>query len=415
MSIEHLNQNFISQNLFCPAGKTRIEVCDRDLPGLYVEVRATNQGQGTWYLRFKDRAGKTCHQKLGRTTDLSLAEARKKAKALKAEIALGADPRGEEKARKEVVTLTELYTQFYAPFVKPRKRSWKRDEELYRLRLQKPFGDRQISTLKRQEIAAWHTSLLGESLRPATVDHALKLLKHMLFVAADFDLLSGPNPAARIPMLNIDNAVNNYMDQAQLTRLLTVLHTDQNRPVCLVALFLLSTGARLNEALQATWDQIDRPNRVWRIPAANSKSKRGRTCVLNDSALTVLTQLDPEGKHETEGKDEHIFIGQRRGTRLKSIKRVWSRLRNLAGLPHLRLHDLRHQWASHLINSGRSLYEVQTLLSHRDPKTTMRYSHSSTKTLQEAANTASIKLLEAMSEAEVQTEVVPASVEPKAA
>lgn len=132
------------------------------------------------------------------------------------------------------------------------------------------------------------------------------------------------------------------MDQAQLTRLLTVLHTDQNRPVCLVALFLLSTGARLNEALQATFDQIDRQNRVWRIPASNSKSKRGRTCVLNDSALTILAQLDPEGKHETDGKQEHIFIGKRRGTPLKTIMKVWSRLRNLAGLPHLRPHDLRH-------------------------------------------------------------------------
>ena len=76
---------------------------------------------------------------------------------------------------------------------------------------------------------------------------------------------------------------------------MNVLRTDENRPVCLIAMFLLSTGARLNEALSATWSQIDRENRVWRISAINSKSKRMRSVPLNDSALEVLAQLETEG------------------------------------------------------------------------------------------------------------------------
>jgi len=127
--------------LHCPEGKTRIEWCDSELKGLYVEVRATSQGQGTYYLSYKDSLGKTCHQKLGRTTEHKLTEIKKKAKILKAEIALGADPRGEEKAKKSVPTYAKFFTEHYLPHVMPRKRSWKKDEEMFRLRLNANFGD----------------------------------------------------------------------------------------------------------------------------------------------------------------------------------------------------------------------------------------------------------------------------------
>jgi integrase len=98
----------------------------------------------------------------------------------------------------------------------------------------------------------------------------------------------------------------------------------------------------------------------------------------------------------TEGKYDRIFIGTRRGQPLTTIMKVWTRLRALAGLPHLRLHDLRHQYASFLVNSGRTLYEVQQILGHSDSKVTARYSHLSTKTLQAAANSASVIINGAM-------------------
>ena len=89
--------------------------------------------------------------------------------------------------------------------------------------------------------------------------------------------------------------------------------------------------------------------------------------------------------------------------------KVWSRLRSLAGLPHLRLHDLRHQYASFLVNSGRTLFEVQQILGHSDPKVAQRYSRLSSKSLQDAANTASVIIEGAMPVVvEEAGEVVPA-------
>jgi integrase len=214
------------------------------------------------------------------------------------------------------------------------------------------------------------------------------------------------NPAAKVPQFNESNFVEHYLDDDQLQRLLTVLRAPESpRSVCQIAMFLLSTGARLNEALSAKWDHVDRQTRVWRIPAATSKSGRVRVIPLNDSALEVLSQL------ETEGKYEHLFVNHRisvktglqvgTGKPYTSIMRVFRRMTIKAGVPFLRIHDLRHQYASFLVNAGRSLYEVQQILGHSDPKVTQRYAHLSTKSLQDAANSASIMIQRGMPVANV--------------
>ena len=73
-----------------------------------------------------------------------------------------------------------------------------------------------------------------------------------------------------------------------------------------------------------------------------------------------------------------------------NVHKVWGRLRAQAGMEWLRIHDLRHGFASLLVNNGRTLYEVQQILGHSNSKVTERYAHLSSKSLQEAANTASV-------------------------
>lgn len=267
--------------------------------------------------------------------------------------------------------------------MKPRKRSWKRDEELFRLRLQGAFGAKRLNQIGRQQIQSFQTELLATGLAPASCDHHLKVLRHALNLAIDWGLLTEKNPAARIPLFSRDNKVEHYLEQAELEQLLSVLRTDENRAICLIATFLLSTGCRLNEALTATWGQVDKENRVWRIPASNSKSKRVRSVPLNDSALDVLAQLN------TEDKFDNLFVNLKTKLPYTTITKVWVRLRKKAGLPHLRIHDLRHLYASFLVNSGRTLYEVQQILGHSSPIVTQRYAHLSSKSLQAAANSAS--------------------------
>lgn len=383
MPVISLNADFIKNRLLCPDGKLRIEWCCDELSGFYVEVRATSQGQGTYYLRYKDVKNKTCHQRVGTTKDMSLSDARKKAKTLKAEIALGADPRGEAKALKAVPTLADFFTDKYLEYVKPRKRSWTRDEELFRLRIEPKFGHLRLNQISRREVQSFHASLPRRGLSPATADHHIKLMRYMLNLAVEWEMMDR-NPLHGIKLFSVDNQVENCLDDAQMASLLDVLRTDENRTVCLIAMFLLSTGCRLNEALQATWDQVNEATRMWRIPARNAKSKRMRAVPLNASALHVLQQLP------TRDSFDHLFINQKTKKPYTTIMKVWSRLRDKAGVPHLRIHDLRHSFASLLVSDGRTLYDVQQILGHSDPKVTMRYAHLSTKRLHEAANSASV-------------------------
>jgi integrase len=384
-----LTAKFIQEELICPENKPRIEYCDTMLPGLYIECRRTSPRRGTYYKRYKNDAGKTCHKKLGTTDDMHINTARAKAKKLKAEISLGYDPRAEEKARKSVPTLMEYAIETYLPYAKQRKRSWKYDESMLRRKLLPRFGDIQLDRLSRQAIQAFHMSLKEEGMSGSSCDHHIKLLRRMLNLAVDWEIIS-KNPADRIPLFREDNKKERYMTPKEQSRLVHILKTDSNRDVCNIILFLLSTGARVNEAFQAQWQYIDMDNRVWRIPATNSKSKKMRSVPLNSVALEVLSQT-----HRRDGQ-EYVFINRRTRKPFTDIKKSWMRLKTLAGMPELRLHDLRHQYASLLVNSGRSLYEVQQILGHSDPTVTQRYAHLSTATLQEAAESASMKIESSM-------------------
>ncbi len=112
--------------------------------------------------------------------------------------------------------------------------------------------------------------------------------------------------------------------------------------------------------------------------------------------MAVLDQLG------TNGKSEWLFTSSRGDgyQRMTTINKVWQEIRKDAGLPWLRLHDLRHNFASFLVNSGRTLYEVQQILGHAQSQVTERYAHLSTATLQDAANSASTYLEKALSSSE---------------
>lgn len=215
------------------------------------------------------------------------------------------------------------------------------------------------------------------------------MLRHAISLACKWGILE-KNHLIGLSLLREDNHVNNILTDEELKRLVKVLKLDRNKMVSAVCLFLLSTGARLNEALSSRWEHFDLEHKNWTIPSAHSKSRKTRSIPLNPTAIQILESLG------TQDKYDHPFIG-RRG-KLTTINRVWDRLRNDAGLPHLRLHDLRHNYASFLINSGRTLYEVQMALGHSDPTVTQRYAHLSTKSLQDAANSASDAINAAMPE-----------------
>lgn len=387
MPVLKLTQDFINNTMQCPEDKKRIEYCDKEIQGLIIIVTATSSG-GSYFVRYKNSAGKTSYIKLGRTNELTLLEARKKAKLHKLEISNGADPSNEKRIQRAVPTLSVFYEEHYKPYAAVHKRSSSSDHQIYTCRLSH-LGHLRLNQITKTMIISLHNEMRESGLAGATCDHMVKFARHAFNLAIDWDMLK-ENPAAGVKLFNLDNKIEHYLDANELQTLMAVLQTGANRPVCMIIMFLLSTGARMNEALSAKWSQVNRETRTWKIPALNSKSKKIRSVPLNDSALDVINLLD------TEGEFEYLFVNRVTGNPYTNIHKAWGKIRNLAGLPKLRIHDCRHAYASFLVNSGRTLYEVQQILGHSTSKVTERYSHLSSATLQAAANSASILINAAM-------------------
>lgn len=374
--------------LTCPAGKVREEFVDSQVPGHMLEVRSGCPGRGTWRYRQKVE-GRMLHTKLGTTETLTLADSRKKARALRAAYDRGDNPHEEAKARKAMITLDEFWLQHYLPYATPRKKSIKRDHQIYKLQIQPTLGKLKMNAISRQQIQSLAAMHRDKGLSAASTDHVSKLCRRLFSLAVQWEILE-KNPASRIELFNEDNQVEHYLDDAQLQRLVSVLKSYPAREVSLVCMFLLATGCRVNEALTAQWALIDRQNRAWRVAASMSKSGKSRVVPLSDAALAVLDQIG------TEGKYDYVFINPDTGKPYTHIRHTWIRIREKAGMPWLRLHDLRHSFASMLVNAGCSLFVVQQALGHADSRVTQRYAHLSSKTLQDAANSASLKIQEAM-------------------
>jgi integrase len=348
---------------------------------MYFETRATCTEWGTFFLRYKDDNGKTCHQKLGRSCDITLKQSRDEARRLRAEIQLGANPRAEARAKKQVITWNMLFTDYYAQHSQKHLRSYGNLEEMHRLRISPKFGNLPLNKFTRHAVQQFHNELRDEGLAPSTCDHHLKLIRQALNLAVEWDLIE-TNPVSKVKLFHVDNREERLMSPDDLHALMGAIEraSERRKTVCLAVKLLLLTGSRVSELLHAKWTFINLKNKTWTIQATNSKSKKRRSVPLSDAAVEVLGQL------ETEGKSEWLFTNVKTGNRLTTIAKSWQKIRQDAGLPNLRLHDLRHMHASMLINSGQSLYVVQQILGHSDPSVTSRYAHLSTETLQDAAN-----------------------------
>ena len=343
-------------------------------------------GIGTHYLRYKDEAGKTKHKKIGRTTDLSLKDARDRARQLKLEISQGSDPQQDTKQKRSEMTYSTYMEEYYFPHIEPRRRSAKGYRQMYDTHLKRAFGDYRVSQITRGMVQRFHDDLRAQGLANATCNRYLALIKASFNVGIKtMEVIDARNPAEGIPMLE-EVGRERYLDSEELDRLLPVLMEDGGQ-IAKITRFLLATGLRLGECLNCEWKHINIDNKVMVIPSARSKSKKTASIPLNAAAIQVLQEAD----HDSD----FPFANSTTGKAYVSIKKGFKKLMDRAGIEDVTAHTLRHTAASMMINAGQSLYSVQAVLRHSSSQVTEKYAHLSKQTVMAASDTISEQLMRA--------------------
>ena len=170
-----------------------------------------------------------------------------------------------------------------------------------------------------------------------------------------------------------------WLNDQEIKKLWEVLEGYYNQRVANAIRILLLTGSRRNEVLHATWDQFDLERGVWIKPAHTTKQKRKEYLPLSSQTIEILKAM------QQAKSTPFLFPGKILGQPLKNMNKSWNTIRKRAGIADVRIHDLRHTHASHLVSSGLSLSIVGKLLGHRHAATTQRYAHLADEPLRQAA------------------------------
>ena len=372
-----INDDFVG-GIVCPSNRSHIEVFDPELKGFYCDL--LRSGRKSYRLRYRFN-GKLRVVTLGDAAHMSAEQARTHALKVLSEVRQGVDPSLKGEAPHMLgLTVEEFFNQKYLPYVKSYKRSWSTDECMIRLHIIPRLGSLRMTSMSERDVAALIEHMKVKKYELGTCNRALVLLRYGYALGIRWREF-GPecNPMHKYKNLIDDNKIENYLTHKQMQSLLMEVSKSENEMLQWIVLFLLYTGARKREVLDAKWADIDLEQRSWRIP--KTKSGKVRHVPLSEGALEVIAKVK-----EKYGIHAFTFIFPNLDTGLPFINIFysWNAARCRAGLDYLRIHDLRHSFASFLVNAGRSLYEVQELLGHADSRTTTRYAHLSRERLQEA-------------------------------
>lgn len=388
--------------LNCPEGKDRIILWDDDLAGF--GIAAFPSGSKVYVVQFR-KDGRSRRAQVGRHGRLTPDEARSEAKRLLGQIETGADPIEAKRSAREVPTFRKVAGDFLAQHsaLKRKARTHAEYERLLEKRILPQIGSIRITDLNRAKLARLHNHISKEA--PISANRALALISAIWGWASRRDIVPlSENPARGIEK-NREQAKERFLTSDEFARLGEALRhaesvglpwdiREENTgskhlanserrttiadPYAVAAIrLLIFTGARLGEILTAQWSHIDHERGIMFLP----DSKTGRKPIyLSSVALEILSAIP-----RVEG-NEYVIVGSKPGRPRVDIKKPWEAIRKMANLSDLRVHDLRHSFASVGVGGSLGLPIVGKLLGHSQPKTTARYAHLDADPLKRAVN-----------------------------
>lgn len=377
MPTQLLTQNFVKRSNLCPSSKKKVDFFDTKVPGLLLKV--LDSGRKTWYVRYSNAHGRIKEKKLANAAIMELSEARELARRHLSDIALGNDPFDAIAAMKQMPTLSEFLNDTYLPYIRSHKRSWETDLTLIRVHVLPKWGSLHLDEITHRHAVA----LISEhrmNHKPASTNRLYDTMNTLFHLAIRWETGLKANPLQNVKRYKVNNMKERYLTEEEARKLFDALETSRSPQLKHIVAMLLLTGARLSEVLNARREDFDFDTKMWKIEV--NKSGKTRYVPLSDGAIRLLDSMP------SVAECPYPFANPKTGKPYTSIFYAWDIVRQRAGLSDLRIHDLRHSFASFLINRGRSIYEVQKILGHTQIRTTQRYAHLSQETLLEAANIA---------------------------
>jgi integrase len=388
------------------------EVRDTKQEGLLLRVQPSDVR--TWYFDFKVN-GIRNRYRLGRSPGLTAEGARALSKQLVGKVALGIDVQAEKRAAKNKAKKTRQST--LRAFLDGQYGEWAthhlRSGEFAVARIRSDFEDwldKPMSDLNTWLIDGWRNKERKRGKSPVTINRDVQRLQSCLSRAVFWNLIDR-HPFTGLRRLDADRDERvRYLTQEEERQLRRALedresalreardrfnewreargydllpprsetYVDHIRPMTLLA---MNTGLRRGELLSLRWGAVDLRGRLLTVTAATAKSRKTRHIPLNDEALAVLQTWKKLVKHSS---GDALVFPRSGGKRMTRIDTAWASLMKRAKITDFRFHDLRHHFASRLVQAGTDLNVVRELLGHSEIKMTLRYSHLAPSNLRAA-------------------------------
>jgi integrase len=337
---------------------------DEDLKGFGVRVRPS--GRKTYFVMMRHK----CVMRrftIGSHGAVTAEAARLKAKQIISDLAIDKNPTAEQDAVRNSVTVRSLGERFIDEYVpchlKPSTAGeYKRCVEIF---INPEIGTMKLVSVERTDIAKIHHQLRHI---PYQANRVLGVLSIMFNLAESWNL----RPAFTNPCRGVrkykEKKRERFLSREELGRLGDALRIEEEFAPSAVACIrlLLLTGCRLGEIQTLKWSYLDLDTCLAFLP----DSKTGRKTLYFGSVAVKLLRSIPRRRN-----NPYVVTGDVEGQHLTDMQKPWRRIRKLAELPDVRIHDLRHTFASSGVALGQGLPIIGKLLGHSQPQTTARYAH----------------------------------------
>jgi integrase len=343
-------------------------------------ARVTANGVIAYTLDYTTQAGRQRRHTIGSAEHWKATDARAEAKRLRQLIDQGGDPLADIEDERAALTMGDLFDRFEAehlPRLRPRTAQDYR--ELLANHIRPHFGKHtKVADVRHDDVQRLHDRVTKAGKRgrptPYNANRVLAVLSKAFGLSIRWEMRD-TNPCKGIEK-NQEHRRERYVrPQDELPALVETLNQHPNQQTANAFRLLLLTGARRGEVLSMRWADLDLTAGVWTKSASATKQKKRHTAPISAPARQLLSEIHEAQLAQHQVLGEFVFPGAGGKGHVNNVKRAWANICKAAGITGLRMHDLRHSFASQLASGGASLPLIGALLGHSNPNTTHRYAH----------------------------------------